>query len=183
MTRNNPFVCLHFIDGWYCRHLPIKEVFGIFLYAKFLAFGFAWSKCVVMLKRDFTTSGCLVLFSSEVTIIKWSHLIVSATALLLVCPSYAWRNNLKQKDKNAQLTLINFIRTVNELVFHKFAMKYKSKLKIMFTASSHCWCPDDYFVRSLSGVCSLCGRLLLKETVGQLPLDSLGEAGSLFSHH
>lgn len=59
---------------------------------------------------------------------------------------------------------------------------YSQSLGFMFAACSPCSCPNNYFVRNLGDVCSPCGRLQFTETVGQLPLDTLGKAGSLFSH-
>lgn len=107
-ARNNPFICLLFIDLWYCPHVPIRKMLSVCPYTKFLSLRFACSELVVMLKRDFTTSGCLVLFSLKVTIIKRSHLIVSATVFLAASRSCARRNNLQYKDKNTRLTLITF---------------------------------------------------------------------------
>lgn len=78
------------------------------LYSLFLSLRIACRELVVMLKRDFTTPGWLVLFSLEVTIIKWFHLIVFATVFLPLSLSYAWRNNLQHKEKNAGVTLITF---------------------------------------------------------------------------
>lgn len=66
---------------------------------------------VVLFKRDFTTSGWLVLFSLEDTIIKWSHLIVSAKVFLPLSLLCAPRNNLQHKEKNTKLTLIIFYQT------------------------------------------------------------------------
>lgn len=108
-ARNNPFICLLFIDGWCYSHVPVRKMLSICLYAEFLSFRFACSELVVVwFKRDFTTSGWLVLFSLEVIIIKRSHLIVSATVFLPVSLSCARRNNLQYKDENRKLTLITF---------------------------------------------------------------------------
>ena len=95
-ARSNPFISLLLIDGWYCPHVPIRKMLRIWPYAEFPSLRFASSEVVVILKRDSTASGWLVLFSLEVTIIKWSHLIVSATVFLPLSLSCARRNNLQQ---------------------------------------------------------------------------------------
>lgn len=77
-------------------------------YTEFLSLRFACRELLVMLERDFTISGWLVLFSLKVTIIKWSHFIVFATVFPSESLSCARRNNLQHKDKNTQLTLITF---------------------------------------------------------------------------
>ncbi len=77
----------------------IRKILSICPYTEFLSSRFACNELMVMLPRDFTTSGWLVLCSLKVTIIL-HHLIVSATVFPSVSLSCAWRNTLQYKDKN-----------------------------------------------------------------------------------
>lgn len=153
-------------------------------YTEFLSLRFACRELLVMLEREFTISGWLVLFSLKVTIIKWSHFIVFATVFPSESLSCARRNNLQHKDKNTQLTLITVSLENNVFMLHMSVLRgYTQSLGFMYAACSPCSCPTNYFVHNLRGVCNPCGRLQFREDVDQLPLDRLGKAGSLFSHH
>lgn len=141
----SPFTCLLFIDGWYCLHVAVRERkkkkrLSICPHAQFLLEMAARTKLLVMLERDFTTSGWLVLFSLKVTIIKCSQLLVSATVFLpgsLACSS---RNNLQYKDKKHRVDMNCFIQGRGKCYIFPSNPRVKVK-DLCFAARSPCPCP------------------------------------------